>query len=200
VGENRRVALFGGFDNYYATRLEINPVKRFLQEGGRTMKTAVSLLVFLLLTTFLAGFAAAQELIIYPSKGQSQEQMEQDKFSCYSWAKQQTGFDPMEVPKATAPPPKQEAPKGGVVRGAARGAVAGAVVGEIADDDAGKGAAAGAAAGALFGGMRRRDQARRQQQAEQQWAQEQSAQYAQRRNEYNRAHAACLEGKGYTVK
>ncbi|MBW2173377.1 MAG: hypothetical protein JRF64_01785 [Deltaproteobacteria bacterium] len=163
------------------------------------MKTAVSLLVFLLLTTFLAGFAAAQELIIYPSKGQSQEQMEQDKFSCYSWAKQQTGFDPMEVPKATAPPPKQEAKKGGLLRGATRGAAVGVAAGAIAGD-AGKGAAIGAASGGLIGGMRRRDQAGRQQQAEQQWAQEQSAQYTHRRNEYNRAYAACLEGKGYTVK
>jgi hypothetical protein len=48
--------------------------------------------------------------------------------------------------------------------------------------------------------MRRRDQAGRQQQAEQQWAQDQAAQYTHRRNEYNRAYAACLEGKGYTVK
>lgn len=164
------------------------------------MKIADPLLIFLLLTTFLAGSASAQELMIYPSKGQSQEQMEQDKFSCYSWAKQQTGFDPMQVPQATAPPPKQEAPQGGVFRGAARGAVTGAVVGEIVDDDAGKGAAAGAAGGALFGGMRRRDQKRRQQQEQQQWAQEQTAQYSHRRNEYNRAYAACLEGKGYTVK
>jgi len=163
------------------------------------MKTAVSLLVLLLLTTFLAGFAAAQELIIYPSKGQSQEQMEQDKFSCYSWAKQQTGFDPMEVPKATAPPPKQEAKKGGLLRGATRGAAVGVAAGAIAGD-AGKGAAIGAASGGLIGGMRRRDQAGRQQQAEQQWAQDQAAQYTHRRNEYNRAYAACLEGKGYTVK
>jgi hypothetical protein len=36
------------------------------------MRTAVSLLILLSFTTFLAGSAAAQELIIYPSKGQSQ--------------------------------------------------------------------------------------------------------------------------------
>ena len=76
----------------------------------------------------------------------------------------------------------------------------GAVIGEIADDDPGKGAGYGAAAGALFGGMRRRRQMASQQQEQQQWAQEQSAQYAHRRNEYNRAYAACLEAKGYTVK
>jgi hypothetical protein len=156
------------------------------------------------LSVFIAvvieGPVQCQDLIVFPAKGQSQQQMEQDKFTCYSWAKQETGFDPMEVPMASTPPPQQEARKGGLFRGAARGAAVGAVVGEIADDDAGKGAAAGAAAGALVGGMRRRDQARRQQQAQQQWAQQQTAQYEQKRSTYNRAYAACMEAKGYTVK
>ena len=142
----------------------------------------------------------AQDPIVYPNKGQSAEQQEKDKFECYNWAKQQTGFDPMQVPTATEPPPAQEAPKGGVGRGAARGALTGAVVGEIADDDAGKGAAIGAASGALVGGMRRNDQQRQQQQAQQQWEQEQAANYANQRNNYNRAYGACLEGRGYTVK
>lgn len=141
----------------------------------------------------------AQDPIIYPNKGQGAEQQEKDKFECYTWAKGQTGFDPMQVPTATAPPPGQEASQGGVVRGAGRGAVTGVAVGAIAGD-AGKGAAIGAASGALIGGMRRRDQQRQQQQAEQQWANEQTANYANQRNNYNRAYGACLEGRGYTVK
>jgi len=48
--------------------------------------------------------------------------------------------------------------------------------------------------------MRRRDQQRQQQQAEQQWANEQTANYANQRNNYNRAYGACLQGRGYTVK
>lgn len=142
---------------------------------------------------------SAQEPFVYPDKGQSQNQMEKDKYECYDWAKGQTGFDPMATPTATAPPPQQGAPQGGVGRGAVRGGLLGVTVGAIAGD-AGKGAAIGAAAGALFGGMRRQDQARQQEQAEQQWAQEQSAQYAQKRNNYNRAYGACLEGRGYSVK
>jgi hypothetical protein len=141
----------------------------------------------------------AQEPFIYPDKGQSNEQMEKDKYECYSWAKGQTGFDPMQVPTATAPPPGQEAQQGGVVRGAGRGALTGVAVGAIAGD-AGKGAAIGAASGALIGGMRRRDQQRNQQQAEQQWAEQEGANYANQRNNYNRAYSACLEGRGYTVK
>ena len=141
----------------------------------------------------------AQEPFIYPDKGQSAEQQEKDKYECYSWAKDQTGFDPMQVPTATAPPPGQEAPEGGVVRGAGRGALVGVTAGAIAGD-AGKGAAIGAATGALFGGMRRSDQQRQQQQAEQQWAEQEGANYANQRNNYNRAYSACLDGRGYTVK
>ena len=141
----------------------------------------------------------AQDPFIYPDKGQSAEQQEKDKFECYTWAKGQTGFDPMQVPTATAPPPGQETPKGGVVKGAGLGAVTGLAVGAIAGD-AGKGAAIGAASGALFGGMRRNDQQRQQQQAEQQWAEQETANYANQRNNYNRAYSACLEGRGYTVK
>jgi len=146
-----------------------------------------------------AATVCAQDPIIYPNKGQSAEQQEKDKFECYNWAKGQTGFDPMQVPTATAPPPGQQAPQGGVVRGAARGALGGVAIGAIAGD-AGKGAAIGAASGALIGGMRRNDQVRQQEQAQQQWEQEQAANYANQRSNYNRAYGACLEGRGYTVK
>jgi len=148
---------------------------------------------------FLATPICSQELMIYPAKGQSQDQMEKDKFECYSWAKQQSGFDPMAMPQATAPPPQQEAQKGGVGRGALRGGAVGLAAGAIGGD-AGKGAAIGAASGGLIGGMRRRDQKRSQQQAQKQWEQEQANAYMQGRNSYNRAHSACLEGRGYTVK
>lgn len=163
------------------------------------MQRATYLAILLLLVALLAGPALAQEFMIYPAQGQSQEQMEKDKFECYSWAKNQTGFDPMQLPQAAAPPPKKDAPKGGVVRGGARGAAVGAVGGAIAGN-AGKGAAIGAATGGLLGGMRRQDQKRQEQQAQKQWEQEQVNAYAQKRNAYNRAYSACLEGRGYTVK
>jgi hypothetical protein len=156
----------------------------------------ISLLCFF--STSHVAFAQG-DMFIYPKEGQSNEQLEQDKYACYNWAKNQTGFDPMAAPTATSPPPQKEAQKGGVVKGAARGALAGVAVGAIAGD-AGKGAAIGATGGALFGGMRKRDQAKQQKQAEDQWAQNQAAQYEQNRNNYNRGYAACLEARGYTVK
>jgi len=139
----------------------------------------------------LALPAPAGDLYVYPTKGQSAQQQEKDKYECYQWAKGQTGFDPSQA--ATAPP-DSGAPRGGAVRGAARGAAAGAVGGAIAGD-AGTGAAVGAATGGLIGGMRRRDQRRSQQAARDQ----QAAQQQQALDEYNRAYATCLQGRGYTV-
>ena len=139
----------------------------------------------------MAVTSMADELMIFPNVDQSSEQQEQDKFACYSWAKDQSDFDPMAPPTATEAPPQQGAKKGGVGRGLVRGAAVGAIAG-----DAGKGAAAGAA----IGGMRRQDQKRKEAAARQQWEQEQQRIYAANRNRYNRAYAACLEGKNYTVR
>ncbi len=165
------------------------------------MKRYLLLTVIFVLSSFSVNFALGQELIIYPAKGQTPEQMEKDKFDCYTWAKKETGFDPTQAqPPAQAPTAQPQGPKGERVRGAARGAAVGAVVGQIANDDAGRGAAAGAAGGAMLGGMRARRLKREQAQAQQQQAQQQSAAYEQKRSTYNRAYSACLEGKGYTVK
>ena len=147
----------------------------------------------------LAGTSAAsQQLIVYPTRNQSPEQSERDKGECNVWAQQQTGINPMSAPApvAAAPPPP---PQGGVIRGGARGAAIGAVGGAIGGD-AGKGAAIGAAGGALIGGFRQRDQRRAQEQAYQQQQQQQAYQADQARVTFGRAYAACLEGRGYTVK
>ena len=151
------------------------------------------LTIWSLVASLVAGPALAQELMIFPNKGQSQEQQQKDRGECHAWAVGQTGYDPALA--STTPPPSSEPAQGGVVRGAARGAATGAVVGAIAGD-AGKGAAAGAAAGGMIGGMRRQDQRRQQQAAQQNWQAEQEA----RRQAYRRGLSACLEGKGYTVR
>ena len=72
--------------------------------------------VTILLTGLLMGMnlAFAQEPIIYPAKGQNSQQMEKDKGECYVWAKGQTGFDPMQPPQTSAPPPANRLPRGGL--------------------------------------------------------------------------------------
>lgn len=158
------------------------------------------LIIGLLTCICLTGTLFAQELVVYPAKGQDQEQMEKDKFECYQWAKQQTGFDPMARPTTETAPPEKQAQQGGAVQGAARGALVGVTVGAITNNSKSRSAAAGAAAGGLVGGMRKQDQTRQQKQAEQEWAQKETANYNQKRAGYNKAYSACLEGKGYSVK
>ena len=151
----------------------------------------VVLLTVALASALCAAGAWAQQLFIYPLRGQSPQQQQQDRFECHQWAVQQTGFDPM---MGTASPPPPPAPTTGAVRGAARGAALGAVGGAIGGN-AGRGAAIGAGTGAVFGTMRRNDQIR-QGQAQQTAHAQQTGQQMER---FNRAVATCLSGRGYTV-
>lgn len=145
-----------------------------------------------LLVVICTPLALAQELYVYPRDGQSKDQQDMDTYQCYQSARDQSGFDPMAAPRATSAEPEQ---KGGAVKGAAGGALAGLAIGAIAGD-AGQGAAIGAAGGGLFGGMRRHQSNKERDQ----WEQQQTQAYAQNRNNYNRAYAACLDARGYTVR
>jgi len=144
-----------------------------------------------------AGPVWGQQAYVYPAKGQSPQQQESDRGQCYSWAVQQSGFDPANPRVATGPAPGMQAPQGGMFRGAAGGAAMGAVGGAIGGD-AGKGAAIGAAVGGMFGLMRRARWHEEQQQQMSYAAQQQSA-LGQGQANYHRAFAACMTGRGYTV-
>lgn len=151
----------------------------------------VTEVALLLAGTLVAGQALAQQIFAYPQKGQSSQQQQKDQAECHGWALQQSGYNPAT---ATAPPPPPP-PSGGAVGGAARGAAVGAIGGAIGGD-AGKGAAIGAATGAVFGTMRRNSQNR----AYQEQVAAQQAQASAQQSNYNRAYAACLSGRGYTVQ
>jgi hypothetical protein len=146
-----------------------------------------------LLSYVLAAGAWAQQLFIYPQRGQSPEQQQRDRFECHQWAVQQTGFDP--TMGAMAPPPPPAGPTSSPLRGAAGGAAIGAIGGVIGGN-AGRGAAIGAGTGAVFGQLRRNSQIRG---AEAQQA-GQFQQASQQADNYNRALATCLTGRGYTVQ
>jgi hypothetical protein len=144
---------------------------------------------------------AAAQSFVYPERGQSAQQQELDRRQCHGWAVQQTGFDPANPRVATPPPPppQQVAGSGAMARGAAGGAALGAVGGAIAGD-AGKGAAIGAGAGALLGGMRRSQQIQQEQQMYQSQVAQQQGAVAQGQANFDRAFAACMAGRGYTVR
>lgn len=154
------------------------------------MKQALTCVFAVML--LLVSLAHAQQYV-YPAKGHTPEQQKSDEAACYTWAVQQTGFDPANPQaqlQAAKPPTTATGTKPGAgVRGAAKGAV----VGEVVGDDAQTGAAAGAVAG--------RSQSRRQTAAaSQQATQQQQAAVQEKQAAFNKARAACLEGKGYTVK
>ena len=158
-------------------------------------------LAAVLLGVLIAGLptlACAQQAFVYPARGQSAQQQEFDRGQCYSWAVQQSGFDPANPRVASTPPPQPGMPQGGMFRGAMGGAALGAVGGAIGGD-AGRGAAIGAGVGALFGGMRRMRWAEEEQQQQQNYAAQQQGALAQGHANYNRAFGACMTGRGYTV-
>ena len=144
----------------------------------------------------LAGLFAvtdvAAQQFVYPAKGQSPQQQKKDEAECHQWAVGQTGVDPTKPQQQAAAPAQPTTPTGTTPGAGVRGAARGAVIGGIAGD-AGAGAAAGAVAGR---GQSRRDNRNQQQQAAAQQQQAQSSQNAA----YSKARAACLEGRGYTVK
>jgi len=144
-------------------------------------------------TALFVGSVQAQQ-VVYPAKGQSPDQQKKDEYECHQWAVKQSGFDPTKPPAPAAAAPAPATTATGTTPGAGvRGAARGAVVGEVVGGDAGAGAAAGAVAAR---GQSRRQNAAQQQQAAQQEQQAASSQQAT----YTKARAACLEGRGYTVK
>lgn len=124
--------------------------------------------------------ASAQGFSIYPTQGQSQDQLNRDRFECHNWGVGQSRFD--STPAQYSAPPQE----GQVARGATGGAAVGAIGG-----NADAGAAIGASTGALIGGIRRRQQ--------QQEYQNQASASATRQNAYSQSCDACLQSRGCTL-
>jgi uncharacterized protein YcfJ len=154
--------------------------------------------------------AIAQDLYVYPAKGQSDQQLSNDRYECHRWAVNETGFDPTDLGEAgpprtvRVPVPANEA-AGATGKGALAGALAGAVLGH--GDDKLKDTAIGAAVGAAVGGaveangeMKAQQQAHDEAQERAEEMKRTKAETAMRRANYRRALTACLEGRGYTVR
>jgi hypothetical protein len=143
-------------------------------------------------------------IYFYPTKGQSQDQQERDRYECYRWAVKQTGFDPGQAQLAphqrvqvtpTAPPGSDTA----------AGAVTGAVVGSMLSSrhDSGFGMVFGALYGAMIGAASDEERQRQAAQVQQQYDAKDAQRYARlekQSRDYQRAMTACLEGRGYTVR
>src|SRR5580658_6488348 len=120
-------------------------MERKFRSASMRRYAGVSSFALLLTVSLISTPTRAQDLYIYPSKGQSQTQQDKDRYECHSWAVNQTGFDPSkpQAPSQTSPSNQYQPSQPHILKGAARGAALGAVGGAIAGD-AGKGAGAGA--------------------------------------------------------
>jgi hypothetical protein len=153
------------------------------------------------------SLAASAGVMVYPSKGQSADQQAQDEAQCFTWARDQSGYDPMNPPPPpTAPLAWKDHPDDvahGAVGGAAIGAAGGALIGAIAGN-AGKGAGIGAATGLLAGGLHAHAEDEREVEREKAQAQaradEQQAARQELVGKFRRAMSVCLEARGYATK
>jgi YMGG-like Gly-zipper len=157
-------------------------------------------------------------VFVFGKNNQTPDQQLKDESDCYGAARQQSGIDPKAPPAAGKTAEQKQAeqkaaadsadtPSGGRVKGAARGAAGGAAIGAIAGD-AGKGAAAGAVAGTMRGGMSQRQaSAAAKKEAAAKVAAQQKAEdernklaHAEGLDTFQRAFAACMDARNYSVK
>jgi len=139
---------------------------------------------------------------VYPTGGQSQDQLGRDRYECHLWAVKQSNFDP----SVTAVTPRQHVevrpmpPSGSDT---VAGAVTGAIIGAVVARDPGAGAVGGAIVGGTAGAISDSQREQRAKAIQNRYDQRDAARMAQldgQADNYRRAVTACLEGRGYTVK
>lgn len=156
---------------------------------------------------------AAQDIYVYPTQGQSSEQLGKDRYECHRWAVTETGYDPMRIadmepPRVVRVPVPENRAQGATAAGAVTGAVAGGVIGAGSHHHGGgEGVVIGAVLGTIVGAAME-DKGEREARAQADAAAQQQADKLARnraersllRANYHRALSACLEGRGYTVR
>ena len=141
---------------------------------------------------------------ILSNRNQSADLQSRDHYACYTWAMEQTGFDPsvssivpeQRVRVVPMPPPGQD-----TIAMSIAGAVLGALI--AGPRHAGGGALIGAAGGAMAGMVSdasRVEAARQMEEAYNNRNQGRDFRREKKGLQFRRAMSACMEGRGYTVK
>ena len=179
------------------------------------MKLQTVIASLALCATFFAAQAAsaqtpgsAGQVYVFPSNGQDADQQREDRMQCYSWAADQSGYDPnlaaLSVYLDSVAPAVSADDAGDTrrpaIRSAARGALAGTIVGAISGDvGVGEGAAYGAGIGAAGGGLRNRRQTQQAEAAAATQADNLAEQTRLSLSSFGKAYKTCLEGRGYAI-
>lgn len=144
--------------------------------------------------------ASLTKVYFYPTQGQSDAQQDRDRYDCYVWAVNQTGFDPSRhlAPQERETVVPQRSRNETVGTAAAVGAVIGAVAGGSGDRI--EGAVVGGVAGAMVGAAASNAQESEARAAQARSNRRGAGRYEREAGEYRRAMSACLEGRGYSVR
>ncbi|MCP3128210.1 hypothetical protein [Shewanella sp. KJ2020] len=145
---------------------------------------------------------------VFPAQGQTPETQKADEEACIAWATAQTGYNPTAATaavQATPAPVAAESTAGTEKQrgGALKGAAIASGVAAITDNDKSDAAAAGAVVGLV--GQRSSNRRAERNAAETEAQQPQTAPApaaapTASAAEFEKANAACLTGKGYTVQ
>lgn len=146
-----------------------------------------------------APAANLTKVYFYPSQGQTAAQQDRDRYDCYVWAVDQTGFDPSRqiAPRDTR---ATVIPAASPLETVGTAAAVGAVIGAVAAGrgDATEGALVGAMAGSVVGAAAASTQ--QQTHAVPRHDSRGYGRYEREAADYRRAMSACLEGRGYSVR
>lgn len=148
--------------------------------------------------------SATSDIYIYASHGQTDKQLDRDRYECHNWAVAQSHYNPsdphlaphQQIQVVAAPPAGRD-----TIAGVVSGAITGAII--AGPHDPGGGAMIGAVAGGMLGAA---SDHQRKQEADNinahgnAQAQDERARLETEASNYRRAISACLEGRGYTVK
>lgn len=148
--------------------------------------------------------AASADIYVYAAHGQTDKQLDRDRYECHNWAVLQSHYNPsdphlaphQQIQVVAAPPAGRD-----TVAGAISGAVTGAII--AGPHNQGEGAMIGAIAGGTMGAMSdsaRQKEAQRINNSNAAQEQAERARLETQASNYRRAISACLEGRGYTVK
>lgn len=147
---------------------------------------------------------AGSEIFVYAARGQTDKQLDRDRYECHNWAVAQSHYNPsdphlaphQQIQVVAVPGPPHD-----TIAGAVAGAMIGAAIGS--PHDSAQGAVVGAIAGGAMGAASdsaRQKEAARVNGANSSQAQAERARLEKQASDYKRAISACLEGRGYTVK
>jgi hypothetical protein len=133
---------------------------------------------------------------VYPTRGQSPDQIDRDRYDCYVSAVQQTGFDPSRPERATEEVLVAPAPGTGTATGAVGGAILGSLL--AGPRSAGLGFLLGGATGAIVGSAADANAQAQVAQAQARVSETRAAEL-DRQQQFQRANGACLAARGYSV-